>query len=653
MSLRNHPAAAGRRRLLTAAAAAVLTIATLATGPSAASAPVAGGGGNASIVAPDVYAGLADAETVEILTYLTEQADLSGADDLDTKEAKGTYVYEQLTEVAERTQSELRAFLDQRGAPHQAFWIVNLIQVEADAELVEELAGRDDVSHIELSGAAPLLRPIPDSGPTMGPQAVEWGVLDINADQAWNHYGVRGAGVVVATIDTGVRFTHTALVDQYRGNLGAGGFDHNYHWFDPTGTCPTAPCDPVSPWHGTHVTGTMVGFDGGANEIGVAPEAQWIAVKGCGATTCAFADLLAGGQWILAPRDLAGGPPDPAMAPHVVNNSWGGPGPNTFFQGVIQAWDAAGIYSVFANGNLGPGCGTAAYPANNIPAYGVGAYDASGTIAGFSSRGPSPIQPSIIRPNVSAPGVAIRSSVGPTDTSYGLLSGTSMAAPHVAGTVALIWSAAPWLAGFVSQTRSVLDLTARTVSDLSCGGVPAFNNVYGRGRVDALAAVSWLAGPRAAFTWSCNHLTLVCTFDGTGSVGSVAGWSWDFGDGGSGSGATVTHPYGASGDYDVTLTVTDVNGQSHNLTQTIRVGLIADFVHQCTRLNTHLVCGFDGSPSGPAPVISWDWDFGNGTVGSGMLVANLYQGGAGSSFNVTLTVTDTAGNTVSVTRPVP
>jgi PKD repeat protein len=216
-----------------------------------------------------------------------------------------------------------------------------------------------------------------------------------------------------------------------------------------------------------------------------------------------------------------------------------------------------------------------------------------------------------------------------------------------------MWSAAPWLAGFVPQTRSVLDLTARTTSDLSCGGVPAFNNVYGRGRIDALAAVSWLAGPRAAFTWSCNHLTLVCTFDGTGSVGFVNGWSWDFGDGSTGNGATVTHPYGVSGDYAVTLTVTDVNGQSHDLIQTIRVGLIADFVHQCTRFGAHLVCGFDGSLAGPAPVISWDWDFGNGTVGAGMLVSNLYPGGAGSSFNVTLTVTDTAGNTASVTRPVP
>ena len=81
-----------------------------------------------------------------------------------------------------------------------------------------------------------------------------------------------------------MQFDHPALVRQYRGNNGDGTFDHNYNWFDPAGVCvpSTAPCD--NDGHGTHTMGTMVGDDGGANQIGVAPGAKWIAAKGCEST---------------------------------------------------------------------------------------------------------------------------------------------------------------------------------------------------------------------------------------------------------------------------------------------------------------------------------------------------------------------------------
>ena len=93
---------------------------------------------------------------------------------------------------------------------------------------------------------------------------------------------IRGEGIVVGNVDTGVDFDHPALVGKYRGNLGGGNFNHNYNWFDPTFVCgspSTTPCDNNN--HGTHTMGTMVGDDGAGNQIGVAPGATWVAAKGC------------------------------------------------------------------------------------------------------------------------------------------------------------------------------------------------------------------------------------------------------------------------------------------------------------------------------------------------------------------------------------
>ena len=86
--------------------------------------------------------------------------------------------------------------------------------------------------------------------------------------------------------------------------------------------------------------GTMVGEDAGAvNQIGVAPAAKWIAAKGCETNSCSDAALLASGQWILAPTDLAGQNPRPDLRPHIVNNSWGGGGGDPWYQATVECLD--------------------------------------------------------------------------------------------------------------------------------------------------------------------------------------------------------------------------------------------------------------------------------------------------------------------------
>jgi subtilisin family serine protease len=475
--------AARARRLLAVSAVAGLTAAAAVGGVSPASAEPG------AAVDGRVLAELAARGTTEFFVYLREQADLSPAQAIQGKEAKGRFVYETLTATAEASQADLVARLTAAGVEFTPYWIANVIHVRGDRGLLNSIAARADVVRIEAIETWQIHQPTPGTD-DVGINAVEWGVLNVNADDVWNEFGVTGEGVVVANIDTGVAFNHAALVNQYRGNTGSG-FVHNYNWFDPTGLCPNAPCDNNN--HGTHTMGTMVGDDGGNNQIGVAPGARWIAAKGCGSSSCASNTLLASGQWMVAPTQTNGQNPDPAMAPDIVNNSWGGGRGDTWYQATINAWINAGIFPMFSAGNSGPACGTANSPGDNIPAYAVGAYDINNNIAGFSSRGPSGVSSNEIKPNIAAPGVNVRSAIA--SGGYGNFNGTSMASPHASGVVALIWSAAPTLRGNINATKALLDDTARDVNSTGCGGTVDDNNIFGEGRIDAHAAVAEVIDP--------------------------------------------------------------------------------------------------------------------------------------------------------------
>jgi hypothetical protein len=154
---------------------------------------------------------------------------------------------------------------------------------------------------------------------------------------------------------------------------------------------------------------------------------------------------------------------------------------------MVQAWIASGIFPAFSNGNAGSDCNTSGSPGDYLESYSAGAFDINNDIAWFSSRGPSAFGGEI-KPNIAAPGVSVRSSV--PGNGYAAYSGTSMASPHVAGTVALIWSAASAIIGDIATTRGLFDQTAIDTSDLQCGGTAADNNVWGEGRLDAFTAVS-------------------------------------------------------------------------------------------------------------------------------------------------------------------
>ncbi|MFI6509303.1 S8 family serine peptidase [Streptosporangium sp. NPDC050855] len=432
-----------------------------------------------------VLADLAADDKATFWVRLKAGADLGAARRARTRAEKAAQVYRAKTELAESSQAGLRRLLTAESADFTPFWIANAIRVTGGSKLAEEIAKRPEVDRIEPGRVAALPKPLPGRQ-TARVDAVEWNIDRVNAPGVWSDLGVRGEGIVVANIDSGVQFDHPALAARYRGKKADGTVDHAHNWFDPAGICAgTAPCDNND--HGTHTMGTMVGGgDGDGGGIGVAPGATWIAAKGCETNTCSDASLLAAGQWVLAPTDLNGDDPRPDLAPHIVNNSWGGSGFDPWYRETVEAWVAAGIFPVFSNGNLtNAGCTSSGSPGQYVSSYSAGAFDVNNAIATFSTRGSG--EGGEIKPNLAAPGVDVRSSVA--GGGYDVFSGTSMAAPHLAATVALMWSASPGLLGDVAATRELLDRTAIDVDDTRCGGTAADNNVWGEGRLDAFAAV--------------------------------------------------------------------------------------------------------------------------------------------------------------------
>lgn len=422
--------------------------------------------------------------TADFWIDLSARADLSPAYEIEDWDERGQFVYDTLMATAEESQADLRASLDDAGASYETFYASNAILVtDGDAALVQSMAQAEGVNQILGTGDFAPMPTIETVDPPSDPTAVEWNVLDVAADKVWAR-GFTGEGIVIASIDTGVQWDHPALKQHYRG-FDAGEVNHNYNWFDATGNSPHEPVDTNG--HGTHVTGILVGNAGGEQQIGVAPGARWITANGC-ASGCSTRNLLASGQWTLAPTNLEGKKPSVGRRPHIINNSWGSsvPSNNPLLEDVSEAWNASGQFAVFSNGNKGPECKTSTTPGSRVINYSVGNYTQSHSIHVESSRGSG--QGGEIKPDISAPGTNVRSAI--PGNAYGLATGTSMAAPHVAGAVALLWSARPDLRGDIEITRNLLDGSATDTNDTSCGGSSTHNNVFGQGRLNTLKLIN-------------------------------------------------------------------------------------------------------------------------------------------------------------------
>lgn len=425
--------------------------------------------------------------TSDYVIQMAEKADLSKAYAIKDWNERGWYVYNTLREVAARTQRPVIEILEKQGIKYQSFFAGNEIAVYGSGlSTLTGITSLQEVDHIRFPRTATIDPGFFSIQPTSFPQAVinalDWGITDTNADDFWAEFGVQGDGLVVANIDTGVQWDHPALDQSFK--CGTNHADPAC-WADPSNICgASGACD--NNRHGTHTMGTMVGDDDPSltYQVGMAPNAQWIACKGCETNDCSDGALNACADWILAPNG------SPANRPHIVNNSWGGGGRDAWYLAKVNSWRAAGIFPVFSAGNTGPTCGSIGSPGDYQVSFATANHTSSRVISSSSSRGPSAYgDEPYTKPNISAPGSNIISSF--LEDGYASANGTSMAAPHVAGAVALLWSCNPSLIGDIETTFELLQGTADAPIDAGNCGAPADgegNFTYGYGYLNAYHA---------------------------------------------------------------------------------------------------------------------------------------------------------------------
>jgi subtilisin family serine protease len=423
-----------------------------------------------------------------LYVVLRDQASLDVDDSGSDLTARRADTYELLVSHAQDSQGDLRQELERFGIEYTPFYLVNAIEVEGGPLLQLWLSQRPDVDRVLPN---PTLRPSePEVSPGIAADApvdTLWNLSIIGADRVWQELGVTGSGIVVGQSDSGVEWEHRELQDSYRGGSG----DHDYNWYDPWYHS-TEPVDAGG--HGTHTLGTVLG-----NQTGVAPDATWFGCSNLARNLGNPALYLECMQFMLAPFPIGGDPfqdGDPALGADVLNNSWGCPSLEgcdaTSLLPAVRALRASGIFVVVSAGNEGPNCSSLdAPPAIYDEVFSIGAINSSRQVTSFSSRGPVTVDGSgRTKPDVVAPGFDILSAF-PGGT-YRAWEGTSMAGPHVAGVVALMWSANPQLVGDIELTEQILRETAQPNVDANAGCTLSEelpNNNYGYGLVDAYAAV--------------------------------------------------------------------------------------------------------------------------------------------------------------------
>ena len=424
-----------------------------------------------------------------------------------TRTAKLNSLSDALIANAASSQSNLLNLLNQEtmgDTTYESFWISNSVSIKnATPDLIQRIAELPEVEEIHQEVFIEL-EPIVEGEEMALMGNVEWGVATVAADKVWAQ-GNSGEGILVGSIDTGVLVSHESLKDNYVGAAKNG-------WYDPYDKSAT-PNDGNG--HGTHTMGTIVGTNG----IGVAPGAKWLACKGCSSRGCTEAALVGCGQYILCPTDTDGKNKNCALAPHVSSNSWGGGRGQRFYDKVVNAWRAADIVPVFANGNSGPRCKSANSPGDYETVIGVGASTIDNGLASFSSVGPA--VSGLVKPDVSAPGLNVRSAWHTGDNAYKAISGTSMACPHTAGVIALMLAKK----GTMRYDDIYDSITASaTIHGLvrpgsTCGGVSEYdypNNAFGFGIIHAENAIAHMNGslqPRPTDAPQPNPGPVKCVWD--------------------------------------------------------------------------------------------------------------------------------------------
>lgn len=446
-------------------------------------------------------------ERIEVLVFF-DDTDVNSNSEEAGLNRSGLHrkLYHELTASATNANRRFEANISARSLEvdiKETFWITAAALVEVKIADLESLAALDGVSFVAPDTNLALVDPVTESeAPRMSVSAAD-NLKVIGADKLWAR-GLTGEGRLVGSFDTGVDGDHPALQERWMGNFVA---DRSMAWFDPYGS--EFPED--NNGHGSHVMGIMAGIDGG-DTIGVAFESRWISasvIDRGSSLSRTISDILKAFEWAADPD---GNPETIADVPDVICHSWGIPAgiftdcDNTFWS-AIDNLESLGVVCIFAAGNEGPDSLSIRQPADRatgpLNAFAVGAIDQidpTFQVAGFSSRGPSRCDRSEIKPEVVAPGMIIRSCS--KNGEYKYMSGTSMAAPHVAGAVALLRQYNPEATS--DEIKQALYNSARDL------GPEGEDNAYGMGLVDLEQALNLLPAP----SYPEIEITTYSYFDG-------------------------------------------------------------------------------------------------------------------------------------------
>ena len=430
---------------------------------------------NAGTISPEVSSLMQSANTsdkISVIVTMKAKADLTGINESNRRKRR-TKILNALKNNANASQKGLTAWLesDKDVAGWKLLWMINAVATELPAGKIHQLAARDDVDTITLDAKIKI-----QADSTGTPTTAEWNLQAINANSLWDQ-GFTGQGIVVASMDTGVDNLHPDLATKWRGG--------DNSWFDPHGVY-TLPHDANG--HGTQTTGLMVGGGTSGSTIGVAPDAQWIAVKifdDAGGSTLSV--IHQGFQWLLDPDNNS----STDDAPDIVSNAWNLQTSlnscDSEFQNDINILRQADIAVLFSAGNAGPDSDTSFSPANNDGSIATGAVDETLTVGYFSSRGPSACSGGIY-PQVTAPGMNVKTTDltfnGVIPDSYAYKSGTSFAVPHLAGAMALLKSS--------DNALTVTEIETAIQQSTVDAGLAGDDNDYGWGLLDIAAAYASL-----------------------------------------------------------------------------------------------------------------------------------------------------------------